>query len=163
MPFLIHVAGVMAVWMIFLSSIRFGHAGLYHLRPVAIALWRLWRCRESDKRSCRYNFMVTVDRMHEEFFIAFTTPWSVSLLFGGMGLIGAGLALGSVGDVVQLVSRHPTVLNIFDRLADCLCATAVCSGMALVLAATSKRRRLSTVISLGFAVTGLGVGVVTAI
>lgn len=161
--FILHVAGVTAVWVIFLSAIRFGSFGVHALKPVARAGWRLWRCREADKRTCRYNFTLTMDRMHQEFFIAFTTPWSVSLLFGGIAFIGAGLSFGSVGDVAQLVSRHPTLLNAFDRLSDCISAAMVCTGMAMILAATSRRRRLSTLISLGFAVTGLGVGVVTAI
>lgn len=162
-PFLIHVAGVMAVWLIFLSSIRFAHAGFYALHPAIRAAWCLWRCKADDRRTCRYNFNMTMDRMHDEFFIAFVTPWSVSMLYGGMGLIGAGLACGSVGDVAQLVSRHPSLLNAFDRLSDCVGALLMCTGMALVLAALSKRRRLSTAISLGFALTGLGVGIVTAV
>lgn len=159
----IHVTGVMAVWLIFLSSIRFAHAGLHAMVPVARAAWCLWRCPDDDRRACRYNFMMTMDRLHTEFFIAFVTPWSVSLLYGGMGLIGTGLALASVGDVVQLVSLHPSLLNPFDRLADCAGAVMLCTGMAMVLAGLSKRRRLSTAISMGFALTGLGVGIVTAI
>ena len=60
------------------------------------------------------------------------------------------------------MSKHPTLLNAFDRGTDCLSAIFVCTGMAMVLAALSKRRPLSTLISLGFVATGLGVGFVTA-
>ncbi|MDB5733210.1 MAG: hypothetical protein JWQ03_3105 [Variovorax sp.] len=158
----IHVASVMAVWMIFLSSIRFGLAGAYGLKPVALCLWRLVRCKDTDKRACWRRLVRSMDEQFLELMIALTTKWSAVLLFGGMGSIGFGMAFGSAGDVAQLVADRPTLLNIYDRGMDCICALLVCFGMAAVLAALSKRRTMSSAISLGFMITGLGVGLVTA-
>jgi hypothetical protein len=161
-PQLIHIAGVTAVWVIFLSAIRFAVAGMRGLWPVLVARWHLLTCPARDKRSCQRRFGEAMDRLHLEFFAAVTSPWSVALLCGGMAMIGVGLSLGSVGDIAQLVSKHPTLLDAFDRGTDCLSAACTCTGMAMVLAALSKRRPLSTLISLGFVATGLGVGAVTA-
>jgi hypothetical protein len=162
-PQLIHIASVTAVWVIFLSAIRFAAAGVHGIWPVLRAAWHLKTCRSRDKRSCQRRFQEAMDVLHLTFFAAVTSPWSVALLTGGMTMIGGGLALGSVGDIAQLVSTHPSLLNTFDRGADCASALLVCTGMAMVLAALSRRRTLSTLISGGFLLTGLGVGIVTAV
>jgi hypothetical protein len=162
-PQLIHIVGVTAVWVIFLSAVRFAAAGVRGLWPVICATWHLKTCPSRDKRSCQRRWQEAMDLLHIDFFAAVASPWSVALLTGGMALIGGGLALGSVGDIAQLVSTHPTLLNTFDRGADAASAMLVCTGMAMVLAALSKRRTLSTAISTGFLLTGLGVGIVTAV
>jgi hypothetical protein len=162
-PQLIHILGVTAVWVIFLSSLRVAAAGLHGVLPVLRATWHLRTCPSRDKRSCQRRWVAAMDQLHVDFFAAVTSPWSVALLTGGMSLIGGGLAFGSVGDVAQLVSTRPNVLDAFDRGGDVASAMLVCTGMAMVLAALSKRRMLSTWISTGFLLTGLGVGIVTAI
>jgi hypothetical protein len=160
---LIHIIGVTAVWVIFLSAMRFAAAGAHGLWPVVCARWHLWTCPARDKRSCQRRWQEAMDVLHLNFFAAVASPWSVALLTGGMFLIGTGLALASVGDIAQLVSAHPAKLDAFDRLGDCGSAMLICTGMAMVLAALSKRRMLSTWISTGFLLTGLGVGIVTAL
>jgi hypothetical protein len=162
-PQLIHIVGVTAVWVIFLSALRFAAAGVHGVWPVLRARWHLWRCPSRDERSCQRRWQEAMDLLHIDFFAAVASPWSVALLTGGMALIGSGLAFGSVGDVAQLVSAVPDRLNAFDRIADCASAMLVCTGMAMVLAALSKRRMFSTLISAGFLLTGLGVGIVTAL
>lgn len=162
-PQILHIVSVTAVWVIFLSAVRFAAAGARGVWPVVSCLWHLWTCPSRDKRSCQRRFQAAMDGLHLDFFAAVTSPWSVALLTGGMGMIGLGLSLGSVGDIAQLVSTHPTLLNAFDRGSDCASAVFLCSGMAMVLAALSKRRTLSTIISAGFLLTGLGVGIVTAL
>ncbi|MBB5728256.1 hypothetical protein [Sphingomonas prati] len=92
-----------------------------------------------------------------------TTPWSGLLLFGGMTLIGLGLSFGSVGDVVQLVARLPDRWSAFDRSMDFAGAIALSLGMSAVHAAVTRKRSLSVYVSIGFAVMGLGIGVVTAV
>jgi hypothetical protein len=162
-PQIVHIVGVTAVWTIFLSSIRFALAGFHGVLPVLAALWHLWTCPGRDRRSCQRRFQGTMDAIHVDFFAAVTSPWSVMLLTGGMAMIGSGLAFGSIGDVAQLLAKRPTVLNVFDRATDCLCAALVCTGMAMALAGLSKRRTASTLISLGFILTGAGVGYVTTV
>jgi hypothetical protein len=161
-PAVIHIVGITAVWIIFLSSIRFALAGFHGLKPVILCAWHLVRCGGRDKPTCRKQFMASVDRQYAELLIAITTPWSVMLLFVGMVLLGLGLSFGSVGDVVQLVARAPGRWDGLDRVMDLAGAVAMCTGMAAVHAAVTKRRSLSLIISAGFALMGVGIGVVSA-
>jgi len=160
---LVHIAGVMAVWVIFLSAVRFAAAGSHGLRPVAACLWHLMHCPAPNRADCRRRLLASLDRQYSEMLIAITTPWSVTLLFLGVVLLGGGLSLGSLGDVVQLVARSPNRLEGFDRGLDLGGAVLMCSGMAGIHAAITKRRSLSFLTSCCFAVTGLGIGVVTAV
>ncbi len=110
-PTLIHIVGVTAVWIIFLSAIRFAAAGVHGLKPVAGCVWHLMRCRCETRPCCRRRLIASLDQQFTELLIAITTPWSVALLFLGMALIGGGLAFGSVGDVAQLVALLLSVCN----------------------------------------------------
>lgn len=161
-PTVIHIVGVTAVWIIFLSSIRFALAGFHGLKPVARCVWHLIRCDGRDKLGCRRRLIASLDKQYAELLIAITTPWSVMLLFAGMVLIGVGLSFGSIGDVVQLVAKAPNRWDGFDRGMDLAGAVSMCTGMAAVHAAVTKRRSLSLIISAGFALMGVGIGVVSA-
>ena len=161
-PAITHIVGVTAVWIIFLSSIRFAAVGFQGLKPVAKCFWHLLRCDGRDKVDCRRRLMASLDKQYTELLIAITTPWSVMLLFLGMVLLGAGMSFGSIGDVAQLVARVPGRWSGFDRGMDLTGAVFMCTGMASVHAAVTKRRSLSLIISLGFAIMGVGIGVVTA-
>jgi hypothetical protein len=158
----IHIVGVTAVWIIFLSSIRFAVVGFHGLRPVARCVWHVLRCDGRDRASCRKRLIASLDKQYAELLIAITTPWSVALLFAGMVLLGIGMGLGSIGDVTQLVARTPVRWEAFDRGTDLAGAVFLCVGMASVHAAVTKRRSLSLIISVGFALMGVGIGVVSA-
>lgn len=162
-PTIVHIVGVTAVWIIFLSSVRFALVGFHGLSPVARCIWHLFRCDGADKASCRKRLVASLDKQYTELLIAITTPWSVMLLFAGMVSIGAGLAFGSVGDVVQLVAMSPDRWEGFDRGMDLASAVGLCVGMAAIHAAVTKRRSLSLITSLGFALMGVGIGVVSAV
>ncbi|NML13058.1 hypothetical protein HHL08_23505 [Sphingobium sp. AR-3-1] len=151
-----------AVWIIFLSSIRFAVVGFHGLKPVARCLLHLALCDGADKAFCRKRLIASLDKQYTELLIAITTPWSVMLLFLGMLLIGTGLSFGSVGDVAQLVARSPGRWDGFDRGMDLAGAVSMCTGMASVHAAVTKRRSLSLLVSTGFALMGVGIGVVSA-
>jgi hypothetical protein len=161
-PTVIHIVGVTAVWIIFLSSIRFALAGFHGLKPVARCIWHLFRCNGQDKVTCRKRLMASLDQQYTELLIAITTPWSVMLLFVGVALLGMGLSFGSVGDVAQLVAKSPGRWDGFDRGMDLAGAVFMCTGMASIHAGVTKRRSLSLLISAGFALMGVGIGVVSA-
>jgi hypothetical protein len=156
-----HIVGVTAVWIIFLSSIRFAAVGLHGLRPVAKCIWHLIRCDGQDKESCRRRLIRSLDKQYTELLAAITTKWSVVLLFTGMVLIGAGLSMGSVGDVAQLVAVSPSGWAVFDRGMDLLSAGFLACGMASIHAAVTKRRSLSLLVSGAFAIMGAGIGYFT--
>jgi hypothetical protein len=170
-PAIIHVVGLAAVWVIFLSSIRFAAAGFYGLRPVAACIVHLIRCESrhllkrdsADRRECRRRLLDSLDKQYTELLIAITTPWSVMLLFIGMVLIGTGLSLASVGDIAQLVARRPENWSAFDRGMDLTGALLMCTGMASTHAGITKRRSLSLILSFAFTLIGVGIGVVTVV
>jgi hypothetical protein len=92
---MIHVIGVTAVWIIFLSSIRFALAGFQRLKPVARSIWRLLRCKGQDKVSCRKPLMASLDKQITDLLAAITAPWSAMLRFVGVALLGwAGISAG---------------------------------------------------------------------
>lgn len=161
-PTVIHIVGVTAVWIIFLSAIRFALAGLHGLRPVARCIWHLVRCDGRDRAACRKRLLASLDRQYTELLIAITTPWSVFLIFLGVALLGTGLSFGSVGDVAQLVAKSPARWDGFDRGMDLAGAIFMCTGMASIHAGITKHRSLSLFISAGFALMGVGIGVVSA-
>jgi hypothetical protein len=158
----IHIVGVTAVWIIFLSSIRFAAVGAHGLRPVLKCVWHLLRCKGSDKRGCRRQLTASLDRQYSDLLIAITTPWSVMLLFAGMVAMGVGLSLASIGDVFQLVAVMPYRWSTLDRLMDLAGAAAMATGMASIHAAVTKRRSLSLIMSTCFAVLGALIGIATA-
>jgi hypothetical protein len=162
-PAIIHIVGVTAVWVIFLSAIRFAVVGFHGLKPVGQCAWHVIRCDDQDRVACRKRLIASLDRQYTELLIAITTPWSVVLLFLGMGLIGIGLSCGSIGDVAQLVARQPGRWEAFDRGMDMAGALGLCGGMAAIHAAVTKRRSLSLFISFGFAIMGAGIGAVSAV
>lgn len=162
-PTIIHIVGVTAVWIIFLSSIRFAAVGFFGLKPVASCVWHYVRCSGIDKRSCRKRLVASIDRQYTELLIAITTPWSVALLFLGIIFLGLGLSFGSLGDVAELVAKVPGRWTAFDRSMDMLGAVLMCVGMASIHAAVTKRRSMSLAVSIGFAIMGVGIGIVTAV
>jgi hypothetical protein len=89
-----HIVSVVANWTMMLFGLRFSAAAGNWLVPVTVAGWRLLRCRERDKRTCRIRFVRAVDLLHLNLNFAITPPWSGSLLFAGSVLIGLGYFLG---------------------------------------------------------------------
>lgn len=162
-PAITHVVGLAAVWVIFLSSIRFAAVGFHGLKPVAACLWHLLRCTGGNRAECRRRLIASLDRQYTELLIAITTPWSVMLLFLGMVLLGCGLSFGSVGDIAQLVARAPDKWAGFDRGMDLTGAFLMCTGMASIHAGVTKRRSLSLLLSFLFTLIGVGIGVVTVV
>ncbi|MFD1952107.1 hypothetical protein ACFSGX_15140 [Sphingomonas arantia] len=162
-PSVVHVVGVTAVWIIFLSALRFIAVSLHGLRPVLHSIRRMTRARKATWADRRRWFGASLDAQYANLIIALTTRWSGVLLFGGMTLIGLGLSFGSVGDVVQLVARLPDRWNAFDRSMDFAGAIALSLGMSAVHAAVTRKRSLSIYVSIAFALMGLGIGIVTAV
>ena len=158
----VQIISIMALWVMFLSALRFSANSLLGLRPLATAASRTvrWRLGPVDRRR---EFRHALDTIYMRFQIATCTPWSVSLLLLGLFLIGGAFSCGTTGDVMLLVSRSPEHWSDTDRYLDWVAAIASCAGMAVVLAAISKNSPASLLISSGFAITGLGIGVIAAI
>ena len=63
--------------------------------------------------------------------------------------------------MVQLVANSPKRWDGFDRGMDLAGAVGLCTGMAAIHAAVTKRPSLSLITSLGFALMGVGIGAVS--
>ncbi|KQM56704.1 hypothetical protein ASE69_03565 [Sphingomonas sp. Leaf208] len=156
-----HIISVVAIWTMMLFGLRFAAAAGGWLVPIGIAGWRLARCKEIDKRTCKIRFVRAVDILHLDLNRAITTPWSGTLLFAGSVLIGLSYFFGSSGDAAQLVSRYPETWKSYDIATDAAAAVMSVTGMSFVQAATAQRRTASFLVSGALIATGIGIGVVT--
>lgn len=158
----VQIVSIMALWVMFLSALRFSANSVIAMRPLGVAAFRTVRWR-MDRRESKREFQTALDAIYMRFTIATCTPWSVSLLLMGLFLIGGAFSCGTTGDVMMLVSHHPERWSDSDRYLDWAAAILSCAGMATTLAAISKNRPASLLISSGFAITGLGIGVIAAV
>lgn len=158
----VQIVSIMALWVMFLSALRFSANSVIAMRPLGVAAYRTvrWGMNSHDRRR---EFRGAMDAIYMRFTIATCTPWSVSLLLVGLFLIGGAFSFGTTGDVMMLVSHHPERWSDSDRYLDWAAALSSCAGMATTLAAISKNRPASLMISCGFAITGLGIGVIAAV
>jgi len=158
----VRIISIMALWVMFLSALRFSTNTLIALHPLGVSIARSlnWRMSKAKRRDEVYW---ALDSIKLRFAIALCTPWSLTLLFLGLFAMGMGMSFGSTGDVMMLVSRTPDRWTNIDRYLDWISAISGCVGMATVLAALSKKRTASVLISSGFAITGLGIGVIAAV
>lgn len=157
----VSIISIASLWVMFLSSIRFAiNTGLM-LKPLARAAFRTmwWRM---DEHSYNREKIRALDQIQMRLTIAMTTPWSAVLAIFGSMLMGSAYSFGSSGNILVLIGRHPQAWEQTDRMLDWVAAISACVGMALVLAALSPRSRISAIISTGFAITGLGIGVISA-
>lgn len=157
----VQVISIMSLWVLYLSALRFAATTLYDLRPLALAILRIvrWRMSGHDRRR---EIVQAMDTMQFRFSIALCTPWSITLLFLGLACIGVAVSFVSGGDVMMLVARQPERWVNADRYLDWVGSMLFGLGSAAALAAMSKRRTASFLVSTGFAITGLGIGIIAA-
>ncbi|KQO51160.1 hypothetical protein [Sphingomonas sp. Leaf257] len=161
MTALAHIVSVVAIWTLMLFGVRFAVSAGHWLVPCGGALWHLARCRGPNKSECRAAFRATIAQLHADLVSAIKTPWSATLLFGGSVLIGLGYFFGSAGDAARLVSAQPDHWIAFDVATDCTASVFATTGMSFVLAAFSRHRTASFLVSGVLILTGLGIGVST--
>lgn len=161
-PQIMQILSIAFLWVLFLSSLRFGARSVYALRPFGVAAVRAVRWK-MDRHDWMRELMFAVDTVQMKFSAALCTPWSIPLLFGGMASLGVGVSLVSSGDIMILVARHPERWISSNQYLDWVGSMLGGLGMAGMLAAVSRRRTASFLISSGFAITGLGIGIIAAV
>lgn len=161
-PQIIQILSIAFLWVLFLSSLRFSARSVYALRPFGRAAVRAVRWNMNRHDAMR-ELMLAVDTVQMKFSVALCTPWSIPLLFGGMAALGVGVSLVSSGDVMILVARYPDRWINSNQYMDWVGSMLGGLGMAAMLAAVSRRRTASFLISSGFAITGLGIGIIAAV
>jgi hypothetical protein len=160
-PQTIQILSIAFLWVMFLSAVRFSASAAYSLRPLVAAAGRIARRRSS--RGLKGEVLFALDTIQERYSEALCTPWAIPLLFGGMVALGIGVSLLSSGDVMILVARYPQWWVNDNRYLDWAGSMLGGLGMAACLAAVARRRTASFLISSGFAITGLGIGIIAAI
>ncbi|MEK9213137.1 hypothetical protein [Sphingomonas sp. 2378] len=151
----------MAIWTLMLFGVRFAVSAGHWLVPTILAGWTLLRCRGGNRSICRARFRAVIDQLHVDLITAIKTPWSATLLFAGSVLIGLGYFSGSLGDAARLVSARPDRWIAFDVATDCIASALAVTGMSFLLAAFSRHRTASFLVSGVLILMGLGIGVVT--
>lgn len=161
-PQTVQILSIAFLWVMFLSAIRFSASTMLALFPLLRAVVRAIRWR-MNLHDFRREWFHAVDRIQMRFSVALMTPWSLPFLLAGLALIGLSVSLLSSGDVMILVARSPETWANYNRYLDWVGSMAGGLGMAAVLAAISKRRTVSFMISTSFAITGLGIGIIAAV
>lgn len=161
-PAFVQATSIMFLWVLFLSSLRFASTMIYDLRPLGVAALRI-AGRRLSREERRRELTYAMDMLYFRYEIALCTPWSILLLFIGLGMIGVALSFVSSGDIMMLVARYPERWVLHDRYLDWIGTLLFGLGSALTIAATSKRRTASFLVSTGFAITGLGIGIIAAV
>ena len=157
-----HVAVTAMVWMLLLSSLRFAAVGSSALVPLGSSAWGVLWCKGSDNEQCLAKFNERLDAVYIRLLMALTTPASATLVYAAMAMIGAGCMIGSFGNVLRFVSPHPERWADTAMAMTCTGIPLIVVGMSCLVAAVSPRRTASLIMSAGFILSGVGVGVVTA-
>jgi hypothetical protein len=154
---------IAAEWVILLSAIRYFNFGMRGVAPLAIGLFRLCTCSAVKRAACKQAFSRRVDAFSVAFLDTVMWPASSVLIFAGIALVGLGLALGSLGDVAVMASRYPDRWIGLERTLGWTQAPILALGMGCGLAALSRRRTISCIITGLWALVGIGIGMVAAI
>lgn len=159
---MIQIVSIMCLWVMLLSAIRFAATTAFALTPLGTAAVRTmkWKMGRHDRMR---ELVGALDLIQMRFSIALCTPWSVPLLFTGLAMIGLAISLLSSGDVMVLVAREPERWVNGNRYLDWAGSMMGGLGFAATLAAVSRRRTVSFLISTGFSITGLGIGIIAAV
>lgn len=149
------------IWMLLGNSLRYIAVGSHALAPLAHTGWRLIWTKGRDYDSCARAFGNTLDAIYLRLVSALTTAASATLVYVGILLTGIGLAVGSMGNVLRYITFRPEALADHAQASSALAIIFIVVGMSCTIAAVSRRRTASLIMSAGFVLAGLGVGVVT--
>jgi len=148
-----------ALWVMAMWSLVFTIVICAALAPLGSAAYRIMHHSLAGRDASR-EWGTAFDKIYLRLNIALAKPWAVVLLFASLTLMGAGYGFGAGGDVAILVSdKSYTWLPSIDRYLDWVSTIGACAGMAGILASISNRPRASVLMSLGFTMAGIGIGV----
>jgi hypothetical protein len=160
-PGFMDVAAVAGAWLLLMWGVRFSVSAGSTLVPLAQAGGRIVRHSMAGRDATR-EWTRAFDEVFLTLNMSLIKPWAVVMLLGGMVLMGMGYGFNATGDVALLVSpAHSARLIPLDRVLDLMSAVFGALGMAGGLAAISPKPTTSMLISLGFTLAGIGIGVIS--
>lgn len=159
---MMQAVSIMFLWVMALSAIQFAATTIFSLTPLMIAGVRTlrWGMNRHDRMR---ELVFAMDQIQFRFSAAICTPWSIPLLMFGLAMIGIAISLLNTGDVMILVARQPDRWINKNVYLDWIASMLGGLGFAATLSAISRRRTVSFLISTGFAITGLGIGIIAAV
>lgn len=148
-------------WMLMGNSLRFAAVGGHAILPVAGAGWRAMWCKSDRSRDCLYQFHRTLDDLYIRLMGALTTAASGALVYAGIFFMGIGMAVRVSASVVRYTESNAAFWLHWSQLQNVVSSPMLVVGMSCIIAAVSPRRTASLLMSGGFVLAGIGIGLVT--
>ena len=157
-----HIASAALVWMLLGNSMRFAMVGGQALVPVGHAAWACLWCKSTEGAACLQRFYGSLDKLYIKLLSALTTTASAALVYAGILLIGSGMVVRVSGSVARYMGGERVDWETWSQATSVFSSPPLVVGMSCLIAAVSPRRTASLLMSGGFVLAGLGIGIVTA-
>ena len=148
-------------WLLLGTAVRFMTTGGIALAPAAASAWRLLWCKGGTRQDCAYRFYRELDNLYIKLMGALTTSASAALVYAGMMFMGAGLVVRVSSSVLRYTGDQQGFWVTWSQFQNLVSSPMLVIGMSFIIAAVSKRRTASLIMSAGFVLAGLGIGIVT--
>lgn len=149
-------------WMLMGNAMRFAAVGGDALVPVGKSAWACLWCKKDQNSECVVRFHASLDGMYMRLLSALTTTASAALVYAGMLFMGTGLLVRTSASVLRYMGGDRAMWDQWSQVQNGYSVPLLVVGMCCIVAAVSRKRTASVVMSAGFVVAGLGMGVVVA-
>ena len=156
-----HILASGLIWMLLGNSLRYIGVGAQALAPLGNAAWCAVWARGSDTTDYAAKLREALDGIYLRLISAFTTPASATLIYAGILFSGVGLLVGAMANVLRYTTDSVTEYSDYAQASSAVAIMLVVVGMSCKIAAVSQRRTASLIMSAGFVLAGLGIGIVT--
>lgn len=149
-------------WMLMGNALRFAAVGGDALVPVGKSAWACLWCKRDRNADCTARFYRSLDTMYMRLLTALTTTASAALVYAGMFFMGSGLLIRASASVLRYMGGDKAAWDHWSQVQNGYSVPLLVVGMCCIVAAVSRKRTASVIMSIGFVVVGLGMGVVAA-
>lgn len=148
-------------WMLLGNSLRFAAVGGQALLPVISTGWGALWCKSGNSADCLYRFHTALDGLYIRLMSALTTAASGALVYAGILFMGVGMIFRVTSSVLRYTGDNEGLWHWWSQAQNVVSSPLLVIGMSCMIAAVSPRRTASLLMSAGFVVAGLGIGIVT--
>lgn len=148
-------------WMLLGNSLRFAAVGGSAIAPVAVAGWQVLWSKGRESRDRTYRFHLALDALYIRLMSALTTAASGALVYAGIFAIGVGMLVRVSSSVIRYTGDDSGFWGTWSQLQNVISSPMLVIGMSCIIAAVSPRRTASLLMSAGFVLAGVGIGIVT--
>lgn len=148
-------------WMLLGNSLRFAAVGGQAIAPVIVTGWGALWSKANDNSEAIKRFHTTLDGLYIRLMSALTTAASGALVYAGILFMGLGMALRTTSGMLRYTGDQGYFWLWWSQAQSVVSSPLLVVGMSCMIAAVSPRRTASLIMSAGFVVAGLGIGIVT--